>query len=353
MIARALAVLATTAVAVAGGFAASALGLPLPWLLGPLLVSATLAIARVEIGGHQAEFPFVMRQVAVPVIGVMIGSVAPPDIFLQMLTWWPTLLLVLPFIVLVQVVNYGVLRRFGGYDKPTAFFAASAGGLVENVLLGEARGGKVPLMSVQHLGRVALSATLVPIFYLIITGHAVGSAAGITVGSKGPVSPTDLAILSVSGAAGYFIAKALRLPAGIMLGPLLASAAVHAGGITAAPVPPLLVQAAQLVIGLTIGLRFQNLPHAEIFKGLGLSVIAVASSLTLAFVVSYGLALAGFGRADALFLAYSPGGLAEMGLIAISLGASPLFVAMHHLVRIIFSILLAQAIYDRFIAPRA
>ena len=42
-----------------------------------------------------------------------------------------------------------------------------------------------------------------------------------------------------------------------------------------------------------------------------------------------------------LMLAFSPGGLAEMSLIAIAIGADAAFVATHHIVRIFLVIVIA------------
>ncbi|HSK41850.1 MAG TPA: AbrB family transcriptional regulator, partial [Arenibaculum sp.] len=56
-----------------------------------------------------------------------------------------------------------------------------------------------------------------------------------------------------------------------------------------------------------------------------------------------------------LILAYAPGGLAEMSLIALSLDLDTAFVSTHHMVRIILIVVLAPAafrlIHRRFRTP--
>jgi uncharacterized membrane protein AbrB (regulator of aidB expression) len=47
-----------------------------------------------------------------------------------------------------------------------------------------------------------------------------------------------------------------------------------------------------------------------------------------------------------LILAFSPGGLAEMSLIALFLGADPTFVAAHHLLRVTLIIISAALVFD-------
>ena len=44
---------------------------------------------------------------------------------------------------------------------------------------------------------------------------------------------------------------------------------------------------------------------------------------------------------SALFLSFAPGGVSEMGLIALSLGISPMMVAAHHVFRIFVTVLIA------------
>ena len=61
----------------------------------------------------------------------------------------------------------------------------------------------------------------------------------------------------------------------------------------------------------------------------------MAVSAVFALAVS---ALTGQGFLSAL-LAYAPGGVAEMSLIALATDADPAFVAVHHLARIIFVVL--------------
>jgi hypothetical protein len=59
------------------------------------------------------------------------------------------------------------------------------------------------------------------------------------------------------------------------------------------------------------------------------------------------LAAAGFERVATLMLALAPGGVVEMGLIAVSLGASPIFVTACHLVRIAATVAIGLAAWRR------
>nr|MDJ0895189.1 AbrB family transcriptional regulator [Alphaproteobacteria bacterium] len=53
-----------------------------------------------------------------------------------------------------------------------------------------------------------------------------------------------------------------------------------------------------------------------------------------------------------LVLAYSPGGVAEMTLVALGLSIDVAFVSTHHLVRISLLVVVAPLVYRLLIAPR-
>lgn len=338
---------ATLAVAAAGGLGASVLGLPLPWLLGSLIGTALLAVSGLRIAGEPPAFPERIRLAAVPVIGVMIGAGVSADVFSALGQWWPSLLLLVPFILALQLVNFAVFHRLGGYDLPTAFFAASPGGLIESVLIGESRGGTVALMSMQHFSRIALSVLIIPVLFTFVTGQSVGSAAGASLAApeNGSLTVRDAVLLAASGLVGTVAGRALRLPAAIMIGPFLASAAIHAGGLTNASVPPVLVMAAQVILGLGIGLRFVGQGRRTLAHGFGLALVALSLSLGLAGLIAIALSASGIATPEAVFLAFAPGGLAEMSLIAISLGISPVFVTTHHVLRIVIAISLSSLVF--------
>jgi hypothetical protein len=103
--------------------------------------------------------------------------------------------------------------------------------------------------------------------------------------------------------------------------------------------PGWLVEAALVVTGASIGCRFHGTTLAMWARvaaaTLGGTAILMAVTALFAAAVS---AATGVGFFAAL-LAYAPGGVAEMSLIALAIDADPGFVAVHHVVRIGFILL--------------
>lgn len=326
-----------------GGAVAQALHLPLGYLLGSLMVTGFLAIAGIRPLGRPITLPPPLRMCFVPVIGVAIGGAFTPAVVSQALGWLPSLLALCLFIPLAHAVAFLIFRR-GGLDAKTAFFGAVPGGLIESVQLGEEAGADVALLTVLQFLRLIGTIVAVPLIFLGVTGHSVGSASGVEmVGAAVPLGLRDVVILLVSGILGVLLGKAARLPGWIITGPILASSAAHALGWVEGVPPGWLIAVTQIVVGTGLGARFVGADARVLRRGAWLA--AINGIVALGIALGFALALhAVVGEpVAAVFLAFAPGGLAEMSLIALSLEMSVIYVTAHHVARIVLAVALAKA----------
>jgi hypothetical protein len=326
-----------------GGWLAMRLHLPLPMMLGSLTAVGLAAVLNLRPLGRLPQAPQSVRMLFVPIIGVSIGAAVTPALLTEARHWWPTLLAVLAFVPLVHVLCFRAVIALGATDRVTAFFGTAPGGLIETVEMGTARGADVQMLVLLQFLRLILVIVAVPLAFSVMAGHPVGSAGGaIAPGSGLPLGPPDIAVLAVAAILGAGLGLRLRLPAGHVTGPILLSGAAHLGGLVQGAPPAWLVWAAQVVIGTSLGVRFSDLPRGAFRRGLALAALNVAITCTVAL----GLALSLNGLvaepASALFLAFAPGGLVEMGLVALSLNMSPLYVTAHHVLRIVMAVTVAR-----------
>nr|WP_281352080.1 AbrB family transcriptional regulator [Microvirga makkahensis] len=142
--------------------------------------------------------------------------------------------------------------------------------------------------------------------------------------------------------AGALLGHVLRLPARLLLGPMLVRALLHVLGWTRFAPAFEVVSFAQLVLGTTIGCRFAGTAPREIFRILVLSLGTTVILLTITAAFATGVSSISSYSQVPLLLAYSPGGLAEMSLVALSLGIEVTFVAAHHIIRV-FIVMIAAA----------
>ncbi|MEO1105727.1 MAG: AbrB family transcriptional regulator, partial [Pseudomonadota bacterium] len=204
--------------------------------------------------------------------------------------------------------------------------------------------GDVRILTLQHFIRIVITVLTIPVVFLVWRGEAVGSAGGQGF-SASPSDFVDVAHVLVLAVIGYFLGPLLRLPAGRLTGPLLVSAITHGTGIWVTASPTWLLNIAQLVVGAGLGAMFGGTTLPQLVRAAGLGVLSVGAMLLLGLGFALALAPRVPLGVEPLFISFAPGGVTEMGLIALSLGASPVIVAAHHVFRIALTVTVAGAIH--------
>lgn len=332
----------TLGIGTLGGMIAWAAHLPLGLLLGSLVSCGLIAAIGWKPFGRPITLPPRLRLCFVPVIGVAIGGAFTPAVAGQALGWGPSLLALCLFVPLAHGMGFWIFRR-GGLMTKDAFFGSIPGGLIESVQMGEEAGANVPLLTALQFLRLILTIVAVPMIFWALTGHAVGSAAGAEIAGTGRVLRLyDGAMLAGAAVLGVVLGKAMRLPGWIITGPVLASAAGHGLGWLQGVPPGWLIGITQIIVGSGLGARFAGIEHATLLRAVKLALINGIASLCLAFAFALSLhALVGEPIAG-VFLAFAPGGFAEMSLVAISLQVSVIYVTAHHVVRIMLAVTIAN-----------
>ncbi|WP_293799363.1 AbrB family transcriptional regulator [uncultured Bosea sp.] len=313
--------------------------LPLPWMLGSMVFCTFAALINLPVAA-----PAVIRPPMTAVIGVMLGASFKPDVVSQLPNWLPTLAGLVLFMVACGLCCVSYFRRVAGFDPVTAFFSGMPGGLIEMVTVGEEKGGDARIIALIHSARILLVVMTLPFIVQWIGGVTLGG--GRVAGPSIMQTPFSSELWLIGcGIAGVIVGHWLRMPAKFLLGPMLVSAIVHVTGLSAALPPAEIVNAAQLILGVTIGCRFVGTAPRIILRVLllsvGSTVILLALTLGFAWLVAQ---LSVHGHVP-LILAYSPGGLAEMSLIALALHTEVAFVAAHHIIRVFLVMVSAGPIF--------
>lgn len=324
------------AIGALSGTVAAAAGLPLPWMLGPMIGNTLAALLHLPVRG-----PARLRPLVIPVIGVLLGSAITAEVLGQIGRWSVTFAFLIPFLVAAAAGSYAIYRRIGGYDPVTAFFSAMPGGLNDMLILGAAAGGEEKRIALAHATRILFVILFVVLFFGLFLGVTTGGDVDNHV-PMDALSVRDWLILGACAALGVPLGQALRLPAGPILGPMLLSGAAHVAGLVTVAPPTAVVIVAQVVIGTVIGCRFIGATLREVGRDIWLG--ALSSTAMLAVAVGFALVLQGATGVDLsqAFLAYSPGGLAEMSLLALAMGQDAAYVSVVHVVRITLVIFAAS-----------
>ena len=330
---------------VISGFIFNWTALPLPWMLGAMFANIIAAVVRLPVAG-----PTRLRPLVAIVIGVMLGSSFTPALFDQITLWAPSLVFMVFYLFVAAIVVVPYYRRVAGFDLPTAYFAGMPGGLMEMMIIGKDMGADERSIILAHTSRIVLVVTLIAVWFRLVQDIDLSDRSQFGIPFS-EIPAHELVILAMVGAVGYFVGRFLRLPAPMLLGPILVSAAVHALGVVHNPPPRELVIIAQIFLGTIVGCRFIGAEPKVILRAIWLGL--GATTLMLALTFSFAMALHQmFGQPlEQLVLAYSPGGLAEMSLVALAMNADIAYVASHHLIRISCVMMLAPILFRLFSRP--
>lgn len=327
-----------------GGWLFHILTIPLPWMLGAMVATTSLAL-----GGVKLERPIRSRLVALAVLGVTLGSSFTPDVLSRSAGWTGSIAIMSGFILIVAALSFVVFLKRVGLDRPTAFFSSVPAGVNDMVVVGRSMGGDERVIALIHGIRIMLTVLAIPLFFRITEG--VTRTTDTTPFLLEAIPPVDAGLLILSGILGYLLAQALRFPAPSIIGPMIVSAGLHLSGLTMSEPPALFVNAAQVVAGSAIGCRFIGIEIRNVRNVVYLACLNTAFLILASAVVAWSFATMFQVSFAALWLAMAPGGLVEMLLVGTALGIDPAFVAAHHLFRVAAIIMGAPLIY-KFLIDR-
>ena len=320
-----------------GGVIFHWLTMPLAWMIGAMIFTTGAALSGAPVRGSRR-----IRTIFIPVLGIMLGSSFTPETLGQVSSWVPSVVTMLLFVVIVVAAVGVFLHKAMGFGPVSAYFSATPGGLATMVVIGGEMGGDERRIGLTHSIRIMLTVLIIPFYFRIFEGYVPGGLEPL--GSLVDLSLQDAAILA-SCMLGYPLFKVLRLPSAQILGPMILSAIIHMTGLTTAKPPVEIVNVAQLVIGTGIGARFVGISVMRLYPvmvaatGGTIFMVGFAAVAALALEALTGLPFA------AIWLAFAPGGVAEMTLISLALGVDVAFVSTHHLVRVVFMVIAAPVIF--------
>ncbi|WP_418180019.1 AbrB family transcriptional regulator [Aliarcobacter lanthieri] len=318
------------------------LHLPLPWLLGSIFATTVL----IRFQKIPIQSPKVFSPPARILIGLTIGSAFTPQILEFIPHYAISLLLVIPFTILVIFFGTYYYYKVLKYDLKTSYLGSMPGGVIEMVIIGQelkADTSKITLMQSSRLFFVVVSLPFIIqyIFQIDIRGNQLLTT---------PIKDIDLfefSYIYIFGILAAFIAKKLRITAAYLIGPMIISMVLYSSGFVHTHIPDELLKFIQIIFGSIIGFTFKNVDLKTILKTLVATLghfIILLILCTIFILIIYHFM--DFKALDIL-LAFGPGGQTEINLIAILVGANLPYITLHHIVRLFIVMNIAPVIAKR------
>lgn len=311
-----------------GGAVFQVLGLPLPWMLGPLSANLIASVRGVDVA-----IPERLRETFLGVLGLVLGSQVTPQLAQRLLDWPISAMLLLLGVAVSTAVAASWYRRCG-FDAVSAWFASAPGAMTAMIMLGDKAGGDPQRIATTQSLRVILVILLLPALFWTFEDNAASANA-----ARGGQAEHLWLLLTLPVVIP--LGRWLRLPTPSLLAPMLLVATLGFFGIASLQLPVWGMDIMLWVLGSAIGTRFQGLSG----KRLGLYAVqaGVATALALAVLAVFAELIhlsIGVPR-DVALLALAPGGIGEMAIVAVALGLDPMFVAFHHLLRMVALVIAA------------
>lgn len=315
-----------------GGWLASLMGWPLPWMTGSLL-----AVILLRCSGCLCEPPPGSRQAGQWIVASAIGLHFTTPVFEQVISHLGLIMIGACGTFLLSLIGIRILTR-AGYDRATAYFASMPGGASEMAVIGARHQANLANVVAAHSLRLLMVVLLIPALF---------TWALPAVDAPAPL-PTDLLTLAWLMPLGGLLAvllRRLRQPNPWMLGPLIACAA---GGVLLdinIALPAGTSAAGQWLIGSALGCHFDR----AFFRKAPAFLLRVWLFTLLAMLVAAAAAilLSTLGNIDrvSLMLGMMPGGITELCLTAEALHLSVAVVTALQVLRLFLVMFLAEPLF--------
>lgn len=325
---------ATPFVGLAGGYLASQVGWPLPWMIGSLLA---IILVRCLTPWQLREIPG-GRKCGQWIVGIGIGLHFTPVVIEQVLAHFGLIFFGALVTSVSSVVGVWLMRRTGE-DRATAFFSSMPGGSGEMVNLGARNGAQLSSVAAAQSLRVLAVVLCVPAIFKYLLG-------------SGPphLQPASvdwwwLALLFPAGALLACGWQRLKQPNPWLFGPLLLSAVVSVSWDLHIGLPQGGSQIGQWLIGSGLGCHFNRSFFRRAPSFMARTLLGTALTMVIAALAA--LALSAMTHLDlrSLTLGMMPGGIAEMSLTAEVLQLSVPLVTAMQVMRLLFVLFLAEPLF--------
>lgn len=321
------------AVGAAGGWVADLLHVPLAWMLGALFFTMFAALMRLPV-----EVPLWLRAWFMIPVGLFLGE-SFDGLTLERLASWPLSIAgAFLYVPVAASAAYLYYRHVAREPRVTAVCSSMPGGLTAMVIIASAMGADDRRVALAQVFRIAIVICLAPAIAFGMLGLEPPDA--VEMAARARIGWADFAWLFAAAVAATALLDRIGVPIPFLLGPLAVSAVLRMGGFIDGALPSWLVEWALVVTGSSIGTRFRGVEWREWLRFAGLTFGGTAVLMAVSALFAVGVAAVSTVDVSAALLAFAPGGVAEMSLIALAVDADPGYVAVMHVARIGFILML-------------
>lgn len=307
-------------VAVLSGWLFDLLHIPVGWMLGPMLGGAVVCSRLKNFRPRPQE----ILQVGQTVIGLGIGAGFTLATLKQVVSMGLPLVAAVVITGALSTLNGYLLSRWTDVDAATSFVGTLPGAASAMVAMADELGadplGVTILTYVRQILVIFLSPLAVSLFFSGQGTAGSGSAAAASALAPAPLW-ISVVVLVACGLAGPFLGKRCHLPSPSFLGATLAIMLVSWTLPYQVSLPDPIFNLGMLLVGLSVGMRFDLAAVAKLGKTVIVEVFLVIGLVSICLLVGFTFHLLTGVDPMTAALGAAPGAMDTMTATAAEVGA--------------------------------
>jgi uncharacterized protein len=310
--------------------------IPLAWMLGPMIITSIAALT-----GLKVKMPKLALSLILIILGIHIGNYIDQNLFNQMINWiWTTMIMFIYIIVSILIVSK-YLQKYADYGQKASIFSSAPGALGPLMILAENEKTDLSQVATSHLIRLIIIITIIPI---IIVNNAITEILIVDDFNYMAQNHFNLVMLIFVSIIFILIFDKINVPAALLSGTLFASGLLQMTDVATYKLPDTSINFCLLILGASVGCKFAEKTFKEIANNSLHSLVATIILVLLGFLAAYVATFFVDTNILTLILSFSPGGIYEVAVIAIAFDLEPDFVAFHHIIRLLFILVMVPVI---------
>lgn len=335
--------LVATAVGAATAMLLNLLDVPSPTLFAGLVAGGVVALAS----GNPPRIGRRTTRLCQAVIGTMIGATITLPALQGLADSWLAAVLVTSLTLVLSIVTGFVLTRGGRIGRLTGVLSMIAGGAGTLTAIARELGADERVVAVLQYLRVLLILVTLPVVVLVVFQEGAGAPAGRAQTDLW----ADLAFTGLSVAVGALVGWMIPISTFFLLGPMAVAATLAISGwLGPVAVPPLVVAACFVLLGLQVGLRFTRASLRTIARMLPLASVLILLVVTGSALLGWLLSASTGVSPLTAYLATTPGGLPAVLAIAADSNADATYVFAVQLARLLL-VLMVAPVLSKMLGP--
>lgn len=338
----------TLVVALFGGYLFSIIGIPVPWLLGPLIFLLIGNLLRPAL----FYWPRSLKAVGMILIGYTIGLSLTSEAIQEIGRQLPYMFGMTTLLILLSAVIAYFIAKLSKINYRTALLGSIPGGMTQIIVMAdELKSVNLTIVTVTQTIRLLLIVIGMPLLLSVI-GQREKMELAVSPAVSETLNWQTISLLILCVAMSY-LGKMVKFPTAFLLVPVLVTTIVQAMGFQTVELPNSFLQFAQLLIGIYIGLSMKPRELEHKMKTISLAVV----SGMLIFIVAMLLGVV-FAQVNSLdlptaLLSLAPGGMDQMGVIAHEIDAELSMVAGYQIFRAFYILFLVQPLLAYFLREKS